>query len=175
MKYLSLAIIPFFIGFLIPLVFSLIKKANLKKESKMNKYDFILCYSLGWAWVSIITSITLSVILVLLNIFGEVQIIVNVIIIPLIVILLFGAYAFIREKIVIKKDVIKFTPVFGKTKTFTFNDIEKIKAVSWSNGTMSYKAYKNKKLFSISNVIPGFNLFVERAKEAGIKFETLDD
>lgn len=171
MKYLSLAIVPFMVGVLIPLFFNLRRKSNLKKEAKMNKYDFVMCYSLFWALSAIITSIIVAAILILLNLFAEIRLEVNVIVIPFIVVFLFGAYAFVREKIVIKEDTIMITPIFGKARTYTFAEIKKVKKVVWSNGMTSYGIYKDKKIFSISDNVPGFNLFMERIKDAKIEIE----
>ena len=139
----------------------------------MNKHDFVMCYPWAWAWVSLFTSIGLSTILLLLNLFDEVRVVVNVIVIPFIVFFIFGVYAFVREKVVVKKNIITVTPIFGKTKTYTFSEIEKLKEVTWSNGTTSYKVYNEKKLFSISNSVPGYNLFMERVREMKIKIETV--
>lgn len=175
MKYLSLAIVPFMVGILTPLVFGLIRKVNLKKEAKMNKQDFVMCYSLAWAWISFFTSIGLATILILLNIFDEVRLEANVIVAPCIALFLYGVYAFVREKIVVKKDNITVTPIFGKTKSYTFSEIKKLREVAWSNGTKSYIVYKDKKLFSISNAVPGYNLFIMRIKDAKIKIETVTE
>lgn len=173
MKYLSLAMVPFMIGILTPLVFGLIRKVNLKRESEMNKQDFVMCFPLGWAWLFLVVSIALTIILILLNIFDEASVVVNVIVIPFIVLFIFGVFAIVREKIVVKKNTITVTPIFGKTKIYDFSEIKKLKIVIWSNGTTSYKIYKDKKLFSISNLVPGYNLFMERIKEAKIKIESV--
>ncbi|WP_045749889.1 DUF6560 family protein [Acholeplasma oculi] len=173
--YLSLTIVPLMVGIVTPLVFGLLRKSNLKKEVKMNKQDFIMCYSLTWAWVSLFTSIGLILILVLLNIFDEVRLGVNILVIPFIVLFLFGVYAFIREKIVVKEDTITVTPIFGKTRSYTFFEIKKLQEVTWSNGTTSYKVCKDKKLFSVSNSVPGYNLFMERIREMNIKIESALD
>lgn len=175
MKYISLAIVPIMVGILTPLVFGLIRKASLKKEAKMNKRDFVMCYPLAWAWFSLFTSIALAMVLILLNIFDEVRIVVNAIVVPFIVLFLFGVYAFVREKVVVKNNTIIITPVFGKTKTYTFSEIKKLKEVVWSNGTMSYKVYSDIKLFSLSNSVPGYNLFMDRVRETKIKIETIDE
>lgn len=175
MKYLSLVVVPCMVALFTPMVFCIIQEANRKKEAKMNKDDFIICYSLGWTWLSIITSVVLAIILILLNIFYEVKWVVNVIMIPFIVIFIVGAYAFVREKVVIKKDEIIVTPILGKTKIYTFTEIEKLKEVSWSNGTISYKVYKEKVIFSISNSMLGYNLFMARVKAEKIKVETVEE
>lgn len=163
------------VGILTPLVFGLIRKANLKKESKMNKQDFVMCYSLAWAWFSLFTSMGMAAVLILLNIFEAANLAVNIIVPPFIALFIFGVYAFVREKIVIKKEIITVTPIFGKTKSYTFSEIKKLQEVVWSNGTTSYKVCKDKKLFSVSNAIPGYNLFVERIKDAKIKIETVEE
>lgn len=171
-KYFSLFIVPFMVGLITPLVFALIRKTNLKKETKMNEDDFVMSQPLIWVWLSLFASIVSSVILIILNIFSDIQMVVNLIVIPFIVLFLFGAFVFVREKIVVKMDKIIVTPVFGKTKLFSFAEIKVLKEVIWSNGTISYKVYNEKKMFSISNSLPGYNLFMKRVMKANIKIET---
>jgi 2-iminobutanoate/2-iminopropanoate deaminase len=50
-----------------------------------------------------------------------------------------------------------------------------LEEVFLSNGTTVYKVYKDKKIFSVSNLVSGCNLFIERIKKEKIEIETADE
>jgi hypothetical protein len=149
MKYLSLAIVPLMIGILTPAIFSLIRKSNLKKEAKMDKNDFIMCYPIIWAWFFLGGAIIISVILLLLNIFEGANIVANILVPIVIVIFVLGVYACVREKIVVNKNTIKVTPTFGKIRIYTFENIKKLKELEDEFFEYYPKAWEDEKLLPI--------------------------
>lgn len=175
MKYICFAIIPFMVGLLTPTIFGLIRISNKKKESKMNDKDFVICLSIKWSLLMIVFSVSLAMVLIVLNLFESSNLVANIICPCLILFFLFGGYACIREKIVIKDNNIFVTHIFGKTKKYTFDEIKKLKENIWSNGMISYSVYGKKKLFSITNLLIGYDLFLKNIKQREIHIETIDE
>ena len=170
MKYLSLAIVPFIVGILTPLIYGLVRKSNIKKESKMNKWVFTMYNPLFFAWISIFYVGFLTIILVIMNLI-EVRLWVNIIIIPMILLGIIAAFGCVRARIIVKNDAITLIPFLGKKKTFTFKEIKILKKTTWSNGMITYKVYSDKKLFSISDGLIGYRLFMQRIDDAKIEIE----
>ncbi len=175
MKYICFAIIPFMVGLLMPTIFGLIKINNQKRESKMNDKDFVICLSIKWSLLMIIFSVFLAIVLIALNLFESSNLAANIICPIFISFFLFGGFACVRKKIIIKDNDIFVTHIFGKTKKYTFDEIKKIKENSWSNGTISYSVYGKKKLFSITDSLIGYNLFLKNIIQREIYIETIDE
>lgn len=173
MKYIQYAVIPLAVGLISPLIFSLIGKGNHKKESKMDANDFIISSSTAIYWMGIICILILSTIVILENIYGNIDIIQNAICIFMSAIFVFGLYAITREKVVIKKDTIQYTPIFGKKRYYTFSDIKKVVIVYTSRGLVAYQVFSYKKIFIISNMNIGANLFMKKIQAYGIKIKSI--
>jgi hypothetical protein len=164
-----------------PIIFGAFKKWQVKKESKMNKNDFVIRSSITFVLFLIIFSVILATILILLNVFdsfetGSQFLITNVCVIPIIVLFLLGAFGAARKRIVVKNDKISITPMYGKKIESSFEEITKIREKVWySKGIKfySYDIYTTKKLYSISASESGFNLFIQTATEKGIYIETI--
>jgi len=92
-------------------------------------------------------------------------------------ILLGPFFIFIRSrwKIVIKGKQISSTTYFGKTKTCTFSDITKVKLwvgytrVGTTNNMTAYN--EKKKLFTITDHCPGYEVLKQRLKDEGVNIE----
>ena len=80
-----------------------------------------------------------------------------------------------RWKLVVKGKQIKFTAYFGRTKSFTFADITRVKHGIRYTKTERLNAldgYKDKKkLFYVAENCPGYNEFVQRLKDEGVNIE----
>jgi hypothetical protein len=80
-----------------------------------------------------------------------------------------------RWKLIVKDNQIKFTSYFGKTKSFTFGDITRVKHGVRYTKTETLNAldgYKDKKkLFYVTDNCPGYQEFVQRLKDEGVKIE----
>lgn len=172
MKFIGYAIVPLSVGLFIPIMFFLISKFNLIKESKMNSNDFCICSSAITYLIGTLSIIVFAVILILLNLFYQIDLITNIICIPLLIFFMIGLIMIIREKIVVKGKKILYTPPLGKIKIFQFEEITNIKIQVASRGIISYRIYKcEKKLFAFSNIDIGANLFMERAEKLNINIE----
>jgi len=80
-----------------------------------------------------------------------------------------------RWKLVVKDKQIKFTTYFGRTKSFTFADITRVKHGIRYTKTERLNAldgYRDKKkLFYVTDNCPGYNEFVQRLKDEGVNIE----
>jgi len=80
-----------------------------------------------------------------------------------------------RWKIIIKDRQITYTSYFKKTKTFTFNDITRVKhRVGHTRiGTIHSIAafHEKKKLFSLGDICPGYRALIARLESEGVNIE----
>ena len=80
-----------------------------------------------------------------------------------------------RWKLVVKDKQIKFTAYFGRTKSFTFSDITRVKhgikytKVERLNALDGYR--DKKKLFYVTDNCHGYNELVQRLKDEGVNIE----
>lgn len=175
MELLSIFVVPFVVGILTPAIFTVIKSNNLKKETQMNISSFVVGYSTGLSVSLLLFAILLSVVLIVLNICEHSNLYTNLIVPIFILLFAFGAYSLSREKIIINRDTIVFTPIFGKNKIYYFKDITKIETDILSNGTIVYSVYTNQKIFSMDSMKVGVNLFLQKAKKFNISIKNIND
>lgn len=175
MEFLSIFVVPFAVGILTPAIFTVIKSNNLKKEIQMNINSFVVGYSTGLSVSLLLFAILLSVVLLVLNIYEHSNLSTNLIVPIFILLFAFGAYSLSREKIIIDRDTIVFTPTFGKNKIYHFKDITKIETDILSNGTVVYSVYTNKKIFSMDSMKIGVNLFLQKAQKFNIVIININD
>jgi hypothetical protein len=175
MKYLSIILVPFAVGIVVPLVFGAIQKSNLKKESKMRSNDFIVCLPMIFCWFAIFSVIIIMGIAIPLIIFNMTNLAVICISPIMVVVCIVATHVILREKIIVKGEVIYYTPIFSKKRTYTFDEIKEvsIKREPTNGSIISYKviSMQDKKMFFIPNMSIGVNLFLERVKQARIKME----
>ena len=69
MNFIGYAIVPLSVCLFIPIIFFLISKLNLIKESKMNLNDFCVCNSVFFYLIVTLSLIVFVVILFFLNLF----------------------------------------------------------------------------------------------------------
>ena len=171
MKFISQIATAMLVAILVPLVLGIIKKNSVRKEARMNAQDFVISYAVGWPIFMLVISVLIAVLLVAVNMGGEGNLAANICCPVFALLFLFGAYATARMKIIIKNETIIIIPILGKTKQYCFNDITKIKKLSFSNGQVAYYVYGEKRLFSLDDSLAGTNLFIKKAHEMGIPFE----
>jgi len=83
---------------------------------------------------------------------------------------IFGASAYIalvRWEIRVEDDIIHHTPILGRSKTFTFNDINEIE--SWSGDTTSLSVEGKGRVY-LYKTCAGYEEFITRLQEAGIGY-----
>lgn len=170
MEY-SLIITPIVSMGLLILALRFISKNSQKRESKMNKDDFIMCFPPYIGWFFLVLAIGLTIALAVLNLVITVVLVGNICLLLFTLLSYSIAYGVFRERVVVKGHTISITPFFGKTKHCTFGDITSVKEQPFGNGIVTYYVYTDKKLFSIVELVPGFGLFMQRIADAGIPIE----
>ena len=171
MEYMSIFWVPFITAISIQCFWRIIRNKARKKESKMNMGDFVICYSPRWTIFMILASAVLLISLVILNIRDWSNLLINIIVSAMVVLFSFGAYSTSRESISVKNSCITYTPVLGKTVHYQFSDITKIEIIRYSNGSVLYWVYSDRRIFALDSVNAGAKLFLKRAKQLGITIE----
>lgn len=172
MSYLVYIFVPLSIGLLTPLFYRLIEKYNIRKEMNMQTDYYNISSSFILCLILVTTETIYSIILIIMNIFDNIDLIQNVICISILVFFAIGCYALIKEKIEVENENIKYTPAFGKTKVYCFNDIKHVEEMITSRGLITYQIYSDKKIFSISSINVGTKLFINKIKRLGILVKT---
>ena len=173
MKYSAMFFVPLCVGIITPLIFEIVKKEILKKESSMKSNDFIVANSVAWGIFSLLLTLFILIVWLLL-VFSDASNVACDIIMPIFIItFLLLSYVVIRQKVYVKNDIITVTPAFGKTVKLDFTNITKIKKIHFSNGTIVYKIYSDKCVFSIDSLTTGTNLFITQSEKNNIVFEEL--
>ena len=164
------ALTPVVVGSIVPLISILIAKRNRKIESKYNQNNFVIHAPNFAIWLAIIILLIATTILVLLNVFSEVRIVANILVIIFLIFVLFACYAFIREKTVVNNDKITHTPIIGHKKELVFSDIKYIN-VKFQQGYISYRliGHDDKKIFALSSQYTGVNVFLDKVQRLGIE------
>ena len=171
MKFISQFATTLLVAILVPLVLAIIKKNSVRKETRMNAQNFTIAQSVGWPIFMLVISVLIAVLQFAVNMGGEGNLAANICCPVFAIFFLFGAFATARMKIAIKNNTILVTPMVGKQKQYDFQDIQKIKTVSFSNGQKVYYVYGEKRLFSLDDTLAGTNLFLKKAQAQGILVE----
>lgn len=172
MKYVIYALVPIVVGLISPMIYLLIQNSNIRKESKMNSNDFVICASIPLCFFAIIITFLFSLILLLLNVFNAATLIINIICIPILCFLVFGCYVIVKEKTIVKGSVITHYPIFGRRKTFNIKDIRRIE-ISIQRGITEYKIYGQTKLFVLSSFAKGTKIFIDKLQNENIDIEII--
>lgn len=171
MKYLNMFCVPFLTAILVGIFGSVTRSFARQKESKMNMDDFVISHSRGLTVLLVVASALLIATLVILSIRGNPNSFINIIVFVLAVFFLLGAYFTSRENITVKNDCIVYTPILGKAVHYQFSDITKIEIAYYSNGSVLYWVYSNRRIFALDSSNAGTNLFLKRIKQLGITIE----
>jgi len=172
MGYISLILIPLVGLISIILINHWIKKKIMIKEKKMSINDFIICMPITYVIIILISIMFITALVVLLTIFEIIELYVFIISSGFILIFDLGCFILIRQKIIIKDDsIIKYNGI-GQIKSYTFGQIIKIKAYHSYNGLASLKVFSDKKkMFIVSNIHIGYNLFLQKIQSLGLSIE----
>ncbi|MBO5312509.1 MAG: hypothetical protein J6B29_00950 [Clostridia bacterium] len=157
---------PLLIGILALAIFALMKREKKRKNEGLDKNDFVLRSSYVWGAFMLAIIIFLLFLIVFGNL-AEPMGGINVVFVLLILILSYGSLQIFREKVRVKDTEIIYTPAIGKTKVYTFEQIEKI-----VHKRTGYYVYINgKAVFSIDSSGIGTCLFTELARDKGVSIE----
>ncbi len=168
MEYLYYAIIPFIVTLLLPIVYVQTQKKAKDKSDKLNKKNFIMRASKSFSILLMMMTFFLLISIILLNIFDNLEIAANIFLDLIVILMAIGCIQSLRQKIVVKGNIIIYTPIIGKTKKYSFNDIKKLKIVHYSRGLTLYNIYTDKKIFKFSNQAIGYILLLDLLKENNI-------
>jgi len=172
-EYVVYALLPLIIGALLPVIYRLIQRSNIKKEKKMDINNFTIHAPNFAIALAIFILIVFTTILVLLNVFTEVRLVVNIICTFIMIFVLFACYAFIREKTIVKNENILHIPVLGRKKAITFSDIKCIN-IKIQRGYIDYILIGENgiKIFAISSQFTGVGLFIDKIESLGIEIKS---
>ena len=138
--------------------FALTKRENKRKNDSLNRRDFVIRSSYTWGIImATIDALALSLLL-FGNLDGEFATGVNIFLSILAVAFSYGTLQMFREKVrVIEKKDIIVTPAIGKTKAYTFDQIDRVE----KKKTGVYVYINGKKTFALDPSGIGTSLFVE--------------
>ena len=157
----------------ISVVFWLIARATnnerQKKMSKMTLTDFAVFAPKSTLWIGLVCMIFFGGCIILMTLFPN-DTATWWVYLTFISFFVMGAlvtlYA-ISSKIIVVKDSIRYTPIFGIKQTFAFSDIKRVKLRK-----TSLTVYGEKQaLFSMELDIIGCSLMIERLKSENIPFD----
>jgi len=175
---IAIALGAFFALMMIPIGLGLLLRHRLKTESKMKKDNFTSAYSTRRIIFMLAASTILIAILILINALDTFRtrvefLTTNIVVIPLVVLLMFGTLGMIVFKMVIRNNEILIVSPFGKRTRLNFSDITKLNGKDQKQGakTHRYEIYTKDKVYCISCDETGFSLFMQIVKEKGIPIE----
>lgn len=80
-----------------------------------------------------------------------------------------GCVQAFRQKIVVFEKYIIYTPIIGKTKQYSYEEIKEVIEIHYSYGIIKYRAYTEQKaIFTFANTAAGANLLLQKFKEQGV-------
>ena len=157
-------IAPIIVALGIGFLFAISRKENKRKNEALDRRDFVIRSSYTWG----VIMVTIEAVLLSLVIFGNIDmglpLGVNIVLGVLLVAFAFGALQIFREKVrVVERNEVIHTPVIGKTKRYTFKEINRVDM----KRTGVYAYVNNKRIFTLDSTGIGTSLFVEiyRLKE----------
>jgi len=148
-------------------------------EEEIDANDFIIrqpIYALVWYIVITIMFFSILCVWIFTIGFDSLDDLIGLLILsPLILLGPFLIILWSRWKMIIKDNQITSTPYFGRTKSFTFDYITRVKhGVNYTKmGTIDYikLSHEKEKLFSLTSICPGYQVFVQRLKDGGAPIE----
>lgn len=157
-------------SFLVLGLYHFVKKLALKHQSKMNENDFVLIGQTIDNYVALIAELIFSALIISLNIVGKLNIVYNLILLVILILSSFAQIVNCRAKIIIKNEEVIITPSVGKTKRFTFTDIDTIKEFKSTKGVIIYTVYQSEsEIFTFTDRHIGSTLFINKARKLRIK------
>ena len=157
MNILLTVITPLLVGFGLAFAFASMKKENTRKNAKLNRRNFVIRSSYTWGIImGTINAVLLPLLIVGLAL-GELGVGVSIVISLCIILFSIGIVQNVRERVAVKDDDIVYTPIFGKSKGYTFSQIDRVE----KRKTGIYVYVENKKVFSLDPAGIGTSLFLE--------------
>lgn len=164
---ITMALLVLVLVFVLPII---LRKLFHEKDGKNDFFNvdfFIIQAPQKVKIILAIVTVILSIALVVLELCVDIPIYATIIFIMFVLFCAFAVYS-AREKIVVKFDVIEYTPLFGKNRIYNFSDVKKVVAVRYNYDFISYKVYTTEKIFSLENIFNNTDLFLEKAKSLNI-------
>lgn len=138
--------------------FALMKRENKRKNASLNKSDFVIRSTYTWGVIMATLEVLDLSLLIFGNIDGAFAVGVNVFLSILAVAFGFGALQIFREKVhVIEKKKIVHTPIFGRKREYTMDQVERVE----KKKTGVYVYINGKKAFNLDPSGIGTSLFVD--------------
>ena len=158
MEVLLTIVTPIIVAIGIVSAFALSKRENKRKNQNLNRRDFVVRSTYTWGVIMSTIELLAVCLLIFGNIDGEFAVGVNIFLGVLSVAFGFGILQNFREKVrVIERKEIIYTPIFGKTKNYTFDHIDRVE----KKKTGVYVYINGKKAFTLDPTGIGTSLFVE--------------
>ena len=153
-----LILTPIILAIGVGFIFALAKKENKRKNEKLNRNDFVIRSSYSWGAIMATLEALALCLIIVGNIDGSFGVGVNIFLGILSVAFAYGTLQIFREKVrVIGKNEIIYTPVIGKAKKYSFDQIDRAE----KKRTGIYVYVDGKKAFVLDPAGIGSGLFVE--------------
>jgi len=156
----------------IGVIFALSQRKAKKLEAEMDAGDFIVRRPLVLLIIGLILTIIFVFILAVLNYKDPDIWLVLLIFLPFLLLGPMCVVCYYRWNIIVKGNQISYTPLFGKERTFSFDHITTVKRGALptrGESVDTIKAYHGKKkLFTVTDVCPGFNVLASRLESEGV-------
>ena len=151
-------IAPIIVALGIGIIFAVSRKENKRKNEALNRRDFVIRSSYTWGVIMVTIVAVLLTLVIFGNVDGGLPLGVNIVLGILLVAFAFGALQIFREKVrVIERNEIIHTPVIGKTKKYTFAQVNRVDM----KRTGVYVYVAGKRIFTLDSTGIGTSLFVE--------------
>lgn len=151
-------IAPIIVALGIGIIFAVSRKENKRKNEALNRRDFVIRSSYTWGVIMVTIVAVLLTLVIFGNVDGGLPLGVNIVLGILLVAFCFGALQIFREKVrVIERKEIIHTPVIGKTKKYTFAQVNRVDM----KRTGVYVYVAGKRIFTLDSTGIGTSLFVE--------------
>lgn len=138
--------------------FALMKRENKRKNASLDRRNFVIRSTYTWGVIMATLEVLDLSLLIFGNLDGTFAVGVNVFLGVLAVAFGFGALQIFREKVrVIEKRDIIYTPIIGKNREYTFDDIERVE----KKKTGVYVYINGKKAFNLDPAGIGTSLFID--------------
>lgn len=149
---------PIIVAIGIVCAFALMKRENKRKNASLDRRNFVIRSSYTWGVIMATLEVLDLCLIIFGNIDGTFALGVNIFLGALAVAFGFGTLQIFREKVrVIEKRDIIYTPIIGKNREYTFDDIERVE----KKKTGVYVYINGKKAFNLDPSGIGTGLFVD--------------
>ena len=162
----SVLMITLMTGTVLYFIYLMNKKHKMIKEFHMNEENFVIYHSSFFGIFELSSSIILFILFLI--VFQLLDLFSIIIVLLVIFFLLVASYGNIKEKIVIRKELIYVDVVFCKTKIYKFSDIKKIEIKRFDRRPPLYCVYSEKHIFSVDSTSVAANWFLKKIKSRDV-------